>query len=145
MIKDIDNEKDAKACDELLKLLRDSDYVYNDRIDLSKDIKPSFVDNLKNKDNKLLLGYFVRNKLVGFAYTTYFKQTQIAFIHYLYVLEEYRNQGIARALLQEIVARCQKQKVKDLSINTYANNKIAHHLYNKLGFNDLEITLVKKI
>ena len=91
----------------------------------------------------MLLGYFQNEKLVGFIYGTYV--SDMSFINYLYVLEEYRNRGIASALLQEFVTRCEKLKIKDININTYVNNKTAHHLYHKLGFNDFMITLVKKI
>lgn len=143
MIKDIDNEKEAKACDNLLKLLRNSDSAYNDRINLNEDIKHSFCNDLKVRDHQIILGYFIDEELAGFVYATHI--ADMSSIHYLYVLENYRNQGIASALLQEIVTRCQKLKIKDININTYVDNKIAHHLYTKLGFNDFVITLVRKI
>lgn len=143
MIKNIDNEKDARACDNLLLLLGISDSTYNARINVNDNTKPSFSNYLKDKNHQLLLGYFQNEKLVGFIYGTYV--SDMSSIDYLYVLEEYRNRGIASALLQEFVTRCEKLKIKDININTYVTNKTANHLYHKLGFNDFMITLVKKI
>ena len=106
MIKNIDNEKDAKACDNLLLLLGISDSTYNARINVNDNTKPSFSNYLKDKNHQLLLGYFQNEKLVGFIYGTYV--SDMSSIDYLYVLEEYRNRGIASALLQEFVTRCEK-------------------------------------
>lgn len=35
--------------------------------------------------------------------------------------------------------------IKDIDTNTYTDDKFDHHPYNILVFNDIEVTLVKKI
>lgn len=51
----------------------------------------------------------------------------------LCVNKAYRNQGIGRSLLTNIIKLSEKHK-KDIIISTYRNNKVAQHLYNSLGF-----------
>ena len=50
------------------------------------------------------------------------------------VLERYRNQGIARRLINELIAALVINKVHCLTLEVRATNEPAIHLYQSLGF-----------
>ncbi len=55
----------------------------------------------------------------------------------LYVLPEFRNHGIARALLQEGIARAKAHRISNVTLLVNPENKPAYNLYKKLGFNTI--------
>ena len=62
----------------------------------------------------------------------------------LYVMEEYRRQGIGRRLLASIEKAFHKHDVSHLHISTGSENQIAKALYRSSGFEDTsEIVLDK--
>ena len=60
------------------------------------------------------------------------------------MLEEYRKQGIASALLDEVINRCKKFNVKYVDIKVMDKNEIAKRIYKNLNFNEYIMTLRKK-
>jgi ribosomal protein S18 acetylase RimI-like enzyme len=136
----VDNIEDANICDELLTKLIQDECKYDDSLDKNFVVKDYFSNAINNKDN-VLLSYKVDNKIVGYAY---FKPTMNDdkhgyLIDGLYVLDEYRNQGIAKSLIKEgldIIG-----KVDFIDINVMYDNTIARKLYSSLGFKDLKITM----
>jgi ribosomal protein S18 acetylase RimI-like enzyme len=52
----------------------------------------------------------------------------------LYVLPEYRKQGVARALFDKVFAEAKKQGAKSVTLDTYKRFEAAVSLYKKLGF-----------
>lgn len=52
----------------------------------------------------------------------------------LYVLENFRNKGIARKLLNEIIKEINLNGEYKISINVLKENAVAYNLYKSLGF-----------
>ena len=50
------------------------------------------------------------------------------------VAQEYRNQGIGQALLQELLAVGEADQVQDFTLEVRASNAAAIHVYEKFGF-----------
>lgn len=68
------------------------------------------------------------------------EQKEYGFIYELYVLEAYRNQGIAEALIHFINDYYKRHNVSEVRLNVYAGN-CAKNLYEKLGFRERTITM----
>lgn len=79
-------------------------------------------------------------KLVGFIVATVEKEIPIyrlkefAFIHDLWVEEEYRRTGIARQMVMETVERFKLRGVKQIRLDTAAVNESARRLFSSCGF-----------
>lgn len=52
----------------------------------------------------------------------------------LIVKKEYRNRGIAKALLDEMIARLKARGVKKIAFDTYADDDFLINFYSKRGF-----------
>ncbi|MGW7998439.1 N-acetyltransferase family protein [Staphylococcus xylosus] len=68
------------------------------------------------------------------------EQKEYGFIYELYVLEAYRNQGIAEALIHFVNDYYKRHNVSEVRLNVYAGN-CAKNLYEKLGFRERTITM----
>lgn len=79
-------------------------------------------------------------KLVGFIVATVEKEIPIyrlkeyAFIHDLWVEEEYRRSGIARQMVMETIDRFKQMGVKQIRLDTAAVNESARRLFSSCGF-----------
>jgi ribosomal protein S18 acetylase RimI-like enzyme len=61
----------------------------------------------------------------------------------LFVLERFRRQGIARALMTELEARARAAGASSLAVLTAAENDTAVALYRAMGFQEFSIALQK--
>ena len=146
MIEKIKTKELADKCDELLTKLILDERQYDDSID--PDFKVSnYFNNFVNDEDKLLLGYLVDNTLVGYiyAYETVSNNIKGLFIDGLYVETDYRNRGIAKELINEIVLEAENREAKFIDIKVMSKNDVAKHLYNSLDFNEFKVMLRKEI
>lgn len=146
MIEKIKTKELADKCDELLTKLILDERQYDDSID--PDFKVSnYFNNFVNDEDKLLLGYLVDNTLVGYiyAYETVSNNIKGLFIDGLYVETDYRNRGIAKELINEIVLEAENREAKFIDIKVMSKNDVAKHLYNSLEFNEFKVMLRKEI
>jgi len=70
---------------------------------------------------------------------------KIAIIESLFVIDEYRKQGIGKKLLEFANSEAKERECGVMFINVLIENVKAKKLYKELGFNDFRTTLVKKI
>ncbi len=79
-------------------------------------------------------------KLTGFIVATVEKEIPIyrlkeyAFIHDLWVEEEYRRSGIARQMVMETIDRFKQMGVQQIRLDTAAVNESARRLFSSCGF-----------
>ena len=52
----------------------------------------------------------------------------------LFVLEEYRGQGIGKKLIDEVIKVCDKEKIDMLTLEVRVSNKYAIKMYEDIGF-----------
>lgn len=104
----------------------------------------------KNLISKKVI-FFVaeRNKeLIGYAGAQiektppFMKLKKRAHLFNLYVKKTYRNKGIGKKLIAEVVRWVKSKKIKQMMIMTYSWNKNAKKLYNRLGFDDYIVMMV---
>jgi len=143
MIEEVKTILDANKCDKLLTELILDERKYNDLIDEDIIVTDHF-NKMLNDKNVVLLAYYLDKEIVGYILIRKIDEN-ICLLDGLYVLEKYRNQGIANSLLNEAINRCKKFKVKYVDINVMEKNEIAKHIYKKLNFTEYEIKLRKKI
>ena len=107
-------------------------------IEKIKDIK--LIENLFNEykekynpiinDYTFILAYKKEDKYVGFLiYQLLYENAEII---YIFVEEEYRNNGIGKELLNKML---ENKKIKNITLEVKIDNKFAILLYNSLGFN----------
>lgn len=138
----------AKECDDLLTKLIQSERRFD------KNIKPSFmVDNYyKDKIDKDILFLAYKDDIpVGFIYGYIkYKKGELAYknviyIDALYVLDEYRNMGIAKKLINKFYDYCYENNIDIVEIAVFKNNVEALNLYKKLGYEITEYKMKKEL
>ena len=107
-------------------------------------------ESLKENEQEIVCVAADGNKLVGFCCGQFLKSmcysNNYAEITELYVMDEYRRQGIGRHLLQFTEDILIKREVKHLHILTGNKNIAAQALYRTCGYADTsEILLDKNI
>ncbi len=131
MIIRVENIDDCKTCDNFLTLLIHDEKQYDETIDENFVVKDYFVNVIKNKDNILLL-YKEDNNSISYVFAK--KVDEGYLLDGLYVLENFRNKGIARKLLNEIIKETSLKGEYKIFIKVLKQNIIAYNLYKNLGF-----------
>ena len=70
-------------------------------------------------------------------------ENQYMFISYIWVIEAYRNKGIASKLYDKVIDIAKEKNIKKIWIDIYMSNEKSIHFHNKLGFKQ-QITLYSK-
>jgi GNAT superfamily N-acetyltransferase len=83
-------------------------------------------------DNSLCFGVYKDNKLAGFARVVTDKAT-FAYLCDVFILEQYRNIGLSKWLVQTITSHPDLQGLRRFVLATLD----AHELYNQFGFEQL--------
>jgi ribosomal protein S18 acetylase RimI-like enzyme len=65
------------------------------------------------------------------------------FISYIWVLESFRNKGIAKQLYDKVIHYAKENNIKKIWLDIYTSNKKSINFHSKLGFHP-EITLYSK-
>ena len=60
-------------------------------------------------------------------------------IFHVYVLDQFRRQGYAQAILVELINFCKHREIRKIFLELRQSNKKAYGLYQKQGFVDLSI------
>lgn len=121
----------------------------------SMDTKINLTDETMQSMSRALVhqgaAYYIfveDGKVKGFILID-FKKDDIAqhdygFIYELYVIDIYRNQRIGESLLNFVEKIFQDHDMSEIRLNVYANN-FAKLLYQKLGYQERNITMSKVI
>lgn len=149
-IREVKTIEEAKQCNELLTKLINDERKFNPNI--KNDFKvTSWFENIYDKENNILYIAVEDNIVVGYIYVKFIpsdnapEKLSETFIDGLYVLEEYRNSGIATSLINMAKTWSKKLGAKYISLNVLCNNDVAINLYKKLEFNDFSINLKSEL
>ncbi|MBW2991037.1 GNAT family N-acetyltransferase [Candidatus Woesearchaeota archaeon] len=144
-IKDFEKLKEIKIEFYLWECKKDNklttDYV-------KKGLGSRLAKNLKQKNTAFFIAV-QKGEIIGYAggeiknNPSYAKYKKSGHIFNLYVKPKYQGKGIGKKLINETMKWFKKNKISDLRIMVYKNNKRAHKIYNKLGFKDYVIELSK--
>lgn len=145
MIKRVFNDNYALKCDMLLTKLIHDEKKYDDFVNTEFSVNNYFKNVIKNNKN-IVLCYEIEDNVVAYIYFKYqFIDNKKGYlIDGLYVIEEYRNRGIAKALIQYGLKMVNNSDIDFIDINVMAKNEIAIKLYKSFGFDLFSLKLRKK-
>lgn len=127
--------------DQMSDLFNQYRIFYGQKDDVKK-AKNFLLERINSNDSIIFLGSY-QDKLVGFMqlYPSFssVRLQSIYILNDLYVHSEYRNKGIASALINEAKSICKTEKNGGLQLETSKMNR-ANQLYKKTGFNLIERT-----
>ena len=86
-------------------------------------------------------------KIVGFITAEIFKKkvwysVQLGSINNIFVLEEYRNQGIGTALMKTMMNALKEVGITNIQLDTYNKNSKAIKFYEGLGFEKCNVQML---
>lgn len=146
-IREVKTIEEARICDELLTLLIRDESKYNKAIDENFTVNNYFENIYFNKNNNLLIA-LINDEIVGYVFAKEIENDETiksVLIDGLFVKEEYRNQGIASALIENIVKVIKEKGITAIKIKVMSNNTNAIHLYQKYGFEELSKEMINYI
>ena len=107
---------------------------------LSDSVKQTLVKNLSVLSNAVSLLAYDDDKPIGllnaFGSFSTFANEPLVNIHDIVVLEDYRNQGVARQLLAVMEELAKAQGCCKLTLEVLDGNNAAKHCYQDFGFGD---------
>ena len=74
----------------------------------------------------------------------YYSEEVIGNIPEVYVLPQYRKQGVAKKLCEEALRQLKEKGFKKVQLNVFSGNH-AKHLYQNLGFQEVSTLMEKKL
>ena len=150
IIKKVETKEEAIECNKLLTMLIRQEKEYDPNTNENFEVSNWF-ENLYFKDDYVLYIAIIDKMVVGYIYAkikeldfTSIKNEEVI-IDGLYVLENYRNKGIATCLINKVKDWCINKKIDIISLNVMYNNDVARKLYAKLGFANFSLTLKCKL
>lgn len=111
--------------------LQEGDLIYYD------------LKELIERDNSELLVLEIDGKLVGCGYAqirpakTYLTYKEYAHLGFMFVLPEYRGQGLNQQLIEGLKAWIKSKGVKEIRLEVYTENNAAVRAYEKAGFKQI--------
>jgi aminoglycoside 6'-N-acetyltransferase I len=84
----------------------------------------------------IALGFVEASKRVDYVNGT--ETSPVAFLEGIYVRPEYRKQGIARRLFEDVIEWAIKQGCRELASDSLLENSSAHAAHLALGFEETE-------
>ena len=107
---------------------------------MREDLKKPVLDGLKSHNESFVLLAKQAEKNVGLATCFYgfstFNAQPLINIHDLIVLPAYRNQGVGRAILQEVAKIGRENNCCKITLEVRVDNENAKALYQSEGFTD---------
>ena len=140
----VKTENEASICDKLLTKLIQDERKYDSFINDNFIVKDYFKNVIKDENNILLA--FEENKIIkGYIYLKYIETDGKAgyLIDGLYVLENYRNCGISKKLIEEALKILTNKNIEFIDINVMYQNELAKNIYKHFGFKNFKITMRK--
>ncbi len=101
-----------------------------------------FLEARLSKAQAIIFVAEVESQLVGFVlnYLQYssVSMNQFMVLNDLYVVNEFRNRGIGKLLIDVVKENCQQNQHKGIQLETAKKNEPGNHLYPKEGFRLVE-------
>ncbi len=137
--------------------------MINTEISILRELKPKLLEELKNLEidnlgldasvnewvlpiiaryGKFIVARIYSDKVVGVCQLfRKWDNINTAFIHSFYVEKNYRNKGVGKKLLSEIIHILKNDKISKIELTVSPENDIALKLYKNFGF---KVSTLKK-
>ncbi len=109
------------------------------------------LESMLIEDNYEILVVFVDDKTVGCGYARldesrdFFKHPLNVYLGFMYVVPEYRGQGISGRLMEALIAWGKEKGAGEARLDVYSQNESAVRAYEKAGFHGLMLHMRKSI
>ena len=136
------NNNDIKTLNIFLTCLIRDEKKYDSNIN-DNIIVNYYYETIIDKENNYLLVAEVNNNIVGYLYG-YIENNgdvcikKVSVIDALFVMEEYRSNGIANRLIDEFKKISKDNDVRYIEIKACNGNEKAISLYKRCGFKDIK-------
>lgn len=132
--------KDSDVLDSLFAKLIENEQIYDDNIKDNLTMKGFFSKRINEEEN-IILVVEDNDNIVGYIYgyiraDNKIKKELEAYIESLFIIKEYRNQGLATNLINKFIEEAKKLNTKYIFIENKKDNIVAKKLYDKLNFNN---------
>lgn len=74
----------------------------------------------------------------------YYSDQMVGIIPEVYVLPQFRKQGVAEKLCKEVFRQLKEEGYKKVQLNVFSGNHVKH-LYQKLGFQEVSILMERNL
>lgn len=116
-------------------------YLENECLITLKEYK-----SLLKKKEKISIAFVVNNKIAGICLATIKNRIEKSiYIYDIFVLSEYRRQGIATKLFEQIKEISKDIGAKRIDLTVWQFNKSAFDFYKSLGMKEQRIVLEKRL
>ncbi|MDI6806571.1 MAG: GNAT family N-acetyltransferase [Candidatus Aenigmarchaeota archaeon] len=123
-------------------------YVFNKN---AKGIWVKFAKKLIRNKNGILLVCVNKNRIVGYTLgliknkPPVYKIKKFGLISDIFVEKDYRNKGIARKFVTELMRWFKSKQLSYTELTVDSKNRLALKVYNKLGFKEYRKIMKKEI
>lgn len=140
------NKVEALEMNKLLTKLIQDEKQYDDNIDENFAVV-SFYEYYVDDANKCLLVATIESNVIGFLYG-YIKKEEdgkirsiLAKLDALFVEEQYREQYVAKELINSFKNWCKNNNVSSIEVDACSGNIKALNLYKQVGFEEFRKSL----
>lgn len=116
---------------------------YAKKLDSAKEL-PTFSLSMKpaekTENQTQMFTFYEGEQAVGQANVAYLPENAIAYLRWIFMLDEHQNKGFGTEALQLLFAFLSHEGMTELHTDTADNNMRAQHVYEKNGFEHLGIT-----
>lgn len=95
------------------------------------------------KENGVVYNIFLDDKAVGFFYVRFGGQ-DVAWLEDIFIVEEYRGQGIGKEAMGKLDELMKEKKVVSMFVDVVPRNTNAIKMYRECGFDHLNIIQLRK-
>ncbi len=140
--------EDCNKLDDLLTLLIRDEKQYDDSIDGLFAVI-GYYENFVSDPNRCLLvsdDNGINGYIYGFKQESDPTSSKVEYLlDALYVVEDYRNKGIGKALIEEFKTWCIENGATNINVNVCSKNEIAKILYKNNNFVTTKETMTLKL
>lgn len=134
----------------LKRKLKETETKYNTSLEPFDKVKEHYRKYTRNdlisKHRRIYLA-IVDDKIVGMILGKLYRSLMIAgykrraYVSNLFVMKDYRKKGIGKALYNDLCNWFRENKVQEITLEIYSQNKIAQKLYKSIGFKEYSVKM----
>ncbi|MFE1245411.1 GNAT family N-acetyltransferase [Fictibacillus sp. NPDC058756] len=103
----------------------------------------SLLPDQENTEGQYLYHIKSEKRLAGYLWFHVMKEEKKAFLYHIYILNDFRKQGIAREALRFFEEEARKLGAASLGLHVFGSNENAIELYRKSGFKQASVSMNK--
>lgn len=113
----------------------------------SKDLMEQLLPNKQKSEGQLVYNIYSidEDKTIGVIWYSIQTESNKAYIYHILIKEEFRKNGFATFVLQELEETMKNTGITSMGLNVFGKNPPAYKLYEKLGYQTQSTLMGKRI